>query len=113
MCIKRLIERAVETRLNDSTQLACLAPDDLLQIENGPAREEWIESSPPDSVRLVGNDGQNDRRLNRSLHWLIEPWVFEEFRADIVNLVIVFRVAQVDLVWGDSDDWACKEDIRC
>jgi hypothetical protein len=37
---------------------------------------------------------------------MVEVWGFGVFRADVVDGIVVFGVAEVDLVWVDANDRA-------
>jgi hypothetical protein len=38
---------------------------------------------------------------------IIKKRIFVELAAKTVDLIVVIRVSQVDLIWGDPDDGAC------
>ncbi len=38
---------------------------------------------------------------------IIEKWIFIELAADTIDLIVVIRVRQVNLIWSDSDNGTC------
>jgi hypothetical protein len=38
---------------------------------------------------------------------IIKKRVFVELAADTIDLIVVIRVSQVDLIWGDPNDGTC------
>jgi hypothetical protein len=52
---------------------------------------------------VVGDGSEHDF----DTECIIKRRVFVELAADTVDLVVVIRVSQVDLIWSDPDDGTC------
>jgi hypothetical protein len=55
-------------------------------------------------------DGGGAERRGGDAHGIVEVGRFGILAADVVDLVVVFWVAKVDFVWGDSDDGPYRQD---
>jgi hypothetical protein len=55
---------------------------------------------------LVIGDGSEHDLVNSEC--IIKKRVFVELAADTIDLIIVIRVSQVDLIWGDPNGGTCS-----
>jgi hypothetical protein len=52
---------------------------------------------------VIGDGSEHDLDTER----IVKERVFVELAADTVDLVVVIRVSQVDLIWRNPDDGTC------
>lgn len=72
--------------------------NNVLEVEDSATGEEVVEGCATSPMLFVADGGEHDRYVQG----VVKDGVLVETATDAVNLVVVVRVSQVDLVGGDS-----------
>lgn len=95
------LERSFHTRHQPSSLLL----DNLLQIQDLFAGEEWVQSSSFHPMNIWTGRGEGCLFGSEGA---IESWVFPVSRSDMVDFVAVIGVTEMDFVRRDANDGACN-----